>query len=195
MPYTPAPGECTPGLEDKFPDFLPPRAFYLAEVVTPAFTPANLIALKELVETDGGASLKLKRAWVPFDGCSSGVLPLDVFEELSGSGSLLVSPPLKREALDSVDAVHRASSFQPKRSRRIQNQSAARGSQSQLSTTASSNIVSSEASGDSEASYLSLTYVPEEGQYKCRRHFHDGGREDCGRAAIVCPNAAPGQDE
>ncbi len=59
---TPLPGDFTPGLADRFPDLLPGRACYLAEVITPAFTPADLIALKELVETDGGASLKLKRA-------------------------------------------------------------------------------------------------------------------------------------
>ncbi len=119
---TPMPGDFTPGLADRFPDLLPGRAFYLAEVITPAFTPADLIALKELVETDGGTSLKLKRAWVPYNRCSSGVLPLDTFEELKAAGIVQesdnVSPvSLKREALDSVDAVHRDSGFQPKEER------------------------------------------------------------------------------
>ena len=122
--FIPSRGEFTPGLEEKFPDFLPPRAFYLAEVVTSEMTPADLVALKEMVETDCGATLKLKRAWVPFSGCPSGVLPLDVHEELTDSGILSAVPVpsssgLKREALDSVDAVHRDSSFEPRRSRRI----------------------------------------------------------------------------
>ncbi len=129
--FIPSPGEFTPGLDDKFPDLLPPRAFYLAEVRTPAFTPADLVALKELVETDGWASLKLKKAWVPFEGCPSGALPLDVYEELSSSGSLLVSPR-NRAALDSVDKVHRDCQFQSKRSRRIQNQSAPRSKDLQI---------------------------------------------------------------
>ncbi len=76
--HFPSPGEFTPRLEDMFPDLLPPWAFYLAEVMTPEKTPADLVVLKELVETDGGATLRLKRAWVPFSGCQSGVLPLDV---------------------------------------------------------------------------------------------------------------------
>ncbi len=124
--HVPSPEELTPGLEEKFPDLLPPRAFYLAEVMTPEMTPADLVALKELVETDFGATLRLKRAWVPFSGCQSGVLPLDVHEELTATevlptGSLPASSSLRSEALDSVEAVHRESSFRPKRSRRIQN--------------------------------------------------------------------------
>ena len=117
----PSPGEFTPGLEDRFPDLLPTQAFYLADVLTPAFSPADLVALKELVETDGGATLRLKRAWVPYSRCPSGALPLDTLEELVATGALQRDPnpgtgsaSLKREALDSVDAVHQQSSFRPK---------------------------------------------------------------------------------
>ena len=196
--YTPSPGEFTPGLEDKFPDFLPPAAFYLAEVMTGEKTPADLIVLKELVETDCGATLTLNWVWVPFNGCKSGALPLDVHEELISSGILSptgqpLSSSRKREALTSVDEVHRQSNFQPKRSRRIQDQVAARAQHS-VSPVASTGTTS-EVSGQSEASYLSFTYIPEEGQYKCRRHFHDGRREDYGRTAIVHPDVSPNQDE
>ncbi len=119
---TPLPSDFTPGLADRFPDLLPGRAFYLAHVITPAFTPVDLVVLKELVETDGGASLKMKRAWVPYNRCPSGVLPLNTFEELKAAGIVHegdnVGPAsLKREALDSVDAVHRGSGFRPKQER------------------------------------------------------------------------------
>ncbi len=55
---------------------------------------------------------------MPYNRCSSCVLPLDTFEELRAAGivheSDNVGPAsLKREALDSVDAVHRDSGFQP----------------------------------------------------------------------------------
>ena len=161
----------------------------MAEVLTPAFTPADLVALKELVETDGGASLTMKRAWVPFEGCWSGALPLDVFEELLGSGSQLVSPPRKREALDSVDKVHRDCLFQPKRSRRIQNQTDPRIEESPDPSVVTS--VHSVESGLSGASYISFTYVPEDGQYVCRRHYHDGSRKNYGRTTLVESETAP----
>ena len=196
--YIPPPGEFTPGLEDKFPDFLPAKAFYFAEVMTGKMTPADLTTLKELVETDCGATLTLKRAWDPFSGCQSGALPLEVHEELISSG--ILSPTgephsvgRKREALTSVDEVIRDSNFQPKRSRRIQDQVAA-GAQHSMSTVTSTRT-DSEVSGQSEASYLSFTYIPEEGQYKCRRHFHDGRREDYGRTSLVHPKVAPNENE
>ncbi len=192
----PTPGDFTPGLEERFPDLLPPCAFYLAEVIAPAMTPADLVALKELVETDGGASLRLKRAWVPFSRCPSGVLPLDVHEALSNSGILSEGPipsssSLKREALESAQVVHEQSSFRPRRSRRGQTLPV---SEDVKSSTATSCSFSSMESGQSNASYLSFTYVPEVGQYKCRRHFHDGSREDCGCTALVEPEAAPKTD-
>ncbi len=91
---------------------------------------------------------------MPFHGSSNGVLPLDVYEELSASGSLPASSSLKRE--DSVDAVHLTSSFQPKRSRHIQNQAALRSMVPSVASATSSSVHSVE-SGLIGASYLSFT--------------------------------------
>ncbi len=100
-----------------------------------------------------------------------------------------------REALDSVEAVHRESSFRPKRSRRIQKLPATGDLKSSASTTASTCSIKSEESGQSGASYLSFTYVPEDGHYMCRRHYHDGSGENYGRTALVFPDVAPSTDQ
>ncbi len=174
----------TPGLEDRFPYLLPTQAFYLAEVLTLAFSPADLVALKEMVETDGGVTLRLKRAWVPFSRWPSGALPLEIFEGLVATGALQRDPKpasgsasLKREALDSVDAVHRQSPFRPKREKTEEKQS--------------SSLETSVVSGEGGVSYLSFNFVPEVGECVCRRHFSDGSREDYGMTALVMTKAAP----
>ena len=163
-------------------------------------TPVDLVALKELVETDGGATLRLKRAWLPFCRCPCGVLPLDVYEGLSISGIFFERPipsssSLKREALDSVAAVHSQSSFRPKWNRRGHDLPATEDLGPSSSIATSSCSFGSKESGQNSASYLSFTYVPEVGQYMSRRHFHDKSRQDYGCRALVEPDAAPSTDQ
>ncbi len=82
-------------------DELPPKAFYLIKLVTPVLDPSEVKTLKGLVGINARTKFRLKRAWVPYRNCPSGILPLDVYEQFfppSAPVDLQDANHLKREA-------------------------------------------------------------------------------------------------
>ena len=114
----PSPGDYMAGLNERVDrDELPPRAFYLVELVTPALDPSELKALKELVELDDRTNFGLKRAWVPYRNCPTGILPLDVYGQFfppAFTSAAQGMGHLKREAEEPSSQLHHSVGSCPK---------------------------------------------------------------------------------
>ncbi len=191
----PSPGDYMVGLNERIDrDELPPRAFYLIELVTPVLDPSEVKALKGLVGINARTKFRLKRAWVPYRNCPSGILPLDVYEQFFPPSVAIDQQDvnlLKREAGESSAQLHYSVGGCPKVMRPLHSAGTSVSGEGAVPSSVILPPVPDDDDSDvAGASYLSMTFDVDTKQFICRRHFHDGSVMDYGRTALVCPEPA-----